>query len=108
MAAAPSSQLTMSRRVSPERLTSRDTVRDNLEVLSAAGVRIALDDYGVGSRLEFVQYTVDASEATIADNLHELASKYCNDAETEPLVCQYEGGTSGAVERKISRTADVR
>ena len=31
-----------------ERLTSRDTVRENLEVLSEAGVRIALDDYGVG------------------------------------------------------------
>ncbi len=31
-----------------ERLTSRDTVQENLEVLSAAGVRIALDDYGVG------------------------------------------------------------
>ncbi|MCR9079014.1 MAG: EAL domain-containing protein [Hyphomonadaceae bacterium] len=31
-----------------ERLTSRATVRENLEALSAAGVRIALDDYGVG------------------------------------------------------------
>lgn len=31
-----------------ERLTSRNTVRENLEVLSEAGVRIALDDYGVG------------------------------------------------------------
>lgn len=31
-----------------ERLTSRDTVRENLELLSQAGVRIALDDYGVG------------------------------------------------------------
>lgn len=31
-----------------ERLTSRETVRVNLELLSDAGVRIALDDYGVG------------------------------------------------------------
>lgn len=31
-----------------ERLTSRDTVRENLEILRDAGVRIALDDYGVG------------------------------------------------------------
>lgn len=31
-----------------ERLTSRATVRENLEALNQAGVRIALDDYGVG------------------------------------------------------------
>lgn len=31
-----------------ERLTSRETVRANLETLNQAGVRIALDDYGVG------------------------------------------------------------
>lgn len=31
-----------------ERLTSRATVRENLETLNRSGVRIALDDYGVG------------------------------------------------------------
>jgi diguanylate cyclase (GGDEF)-like protein len=31
-----------------ERLTSRTTVRENLETLNRNGVRIALDDYGVG------------------------------------------------------------